>query len=237
MVMHSLRTSALYSSDEDPRGRRVMDLRDVDAVLLDMDGTLVESDAAVERAWTIWAHEHGVEPAAAIAIAHGSPAQRTVHHLRPDLEATAIEVSAARQLELQYDDLSDVTPTPGAHELLTLLTQLAIPWAVVTSADVRLAKARLGAAGIAAPLLVTVEDVTAGKPDPQGYLLAATTLGISPERCLVVEDAEPGLDAGRAAGARTAALKGLVGDLCLEDLSQLARLLTDSSRPNNAPLQ
>ena len=202
-----------------------LDLSVVDAVLLDMDGTLVDSDAAVERAWTVWANEYGVEPAAAIAIAHGSPAERTVRRLRPELDAEAIAVSAARQLELQYDDLSDVTPTPGAHELLAVLARLGIPWAVVTSADVRLAKARLGAAGITAPLLITFEDVTAGKPHPQGYLLAAEALGVAPGRCLVVEDAEPGLDAGRAAGAMTAALKDLVGDLCLDDLGQLAHLL------------
>lgn len=208
-----------------------MELGVVDAVLLDMDGTLVDSDAAVERAWTVWANEYGVEPAAAIAIAHGSPAERTVRHLRPELDAGAIAISAARQLELQYDDLCDVTPTPGAHELIAVLARLAIPWAVVTSADVRLAKARLGAAGITAPLLITFEDVTAGKPHPQGYLLAAEALGVAPGRCLVVEDAEPGLDAGQAAGAMTAALKGLVGDLCLDDLGHLAHLLAD-----NAPL-
>jgi len=198
----------------------------VDAVLLDMDGTLVDSDAAVERAWTVWANEYGVEPAAAIAIAHGSPAESTVGHLLPELDAEAIAVLAARQLELQYDDLSDVMAS-GAHELLAVLARLGIPWAVVTSADARLAKARLGAAGITAPLLVTFEDVTAGTPDPQGYLLAAEALGVAPGRCLVVEDAEPGLDAGRAAGAMTAALKGLAGDLRLDYLGQLAHLLAD----------
>lgn len=204
-----------------------MDVGLVDAVLLDMDGTLVDSDAAVERAWTVWANEYGVEPAGTIAIAHGSPTESTVGHLLPELDAEAIAVSAARQLELQYDDLFDVTAATGAHELLAVLARLAIPWAVVTSADARLAKARLGAAGITAPLLVTFEDVTAGKPDPQGYLLAAEALGVAPGRCLVVEDAEPGLDAGRAAGAMTAALKGLAGDLRLDYLGQLAHLLAD----------
>jgi len=204
-----------------------VDVGVVDAVLLDMDGTLVDSDAAVERAWTVWANEYGVEPAAAIAIAHGSPAESTVGHVLPELDAEAIAVSAARQLELQYDDRSDVTPSTGAHELLAVLARLGIPWAVVTSADARLAKARLGAAGMPAPLLVTFEDVTAGKPDPQGYLLAAEALGVAPGRCLVVEDAEPGLDAGQAAGAMTAALKGLAGDLRLDYLGQLAHLLAD----------
>jgi sugar-phosphatase len=205
--------------------RTVVDLNDIGAVLLDMDGTLVDSDAAVERAWATWAAEHDVDPAAALAIAHGSPADRTVSVLLPGLDAAAVATSAARQLELQYDDLSDVVAAPGALLLVATLERLAIPWAVVTSADARLANARLGAAGIAAPLLVTVEDVTAGKPDPEGYLRACALLGVDPARSLVVEDAGPGVAAGRAAGAVVAALKGLPGDLRLEDLGQLADLL------------
>ncbi|MER7892862.1 HAD-IA family hydrolase [Micromonospora sp. NPDC094482] len=202
-----------------------MDLSGIDAVLFDMDGTLVDSDAAVERAWRAWAAEYGVSPADALAIAHGSPADHTVRRLLPWLDDAAVTAAAARQLALQYDDLSDVRPTPGAHDLLATLARLGLPWAVVTSADARLAKVRLGAAGIDPPVLVTVEDVSAGKPDPQGYLRAAELLDVSPARCLVVEDAEVGLQAGRAAGAMTAALKGLDGDLRLDGLAHLTRRL------------
>ncbi|WP_406078685.1 HAD-IA family hydrolase [Micromonospora sp. NBC_00858] len=202
-----------------------MDLSGIDAVLFDMDGTLVDSDAAVERAWRTWAAEYGVAPAAALAIAHGRPADQTIRRLLPALDDAEVAAAAARQLALQYDDLSDVTATPGAHELLMALARLGLPWAVVTSADARLAEARLGAAGIVAPVLVTVEDVSVGKPDPQGYLRAAELLDVSAARCLVVEDAEVGLRAGRAAGAMTAALKGLDGDLRLDDLAQLAHRL------------
>ncbi|MCO1597183.1 HAD-IA family hydrolase [Micromonospora sp. RHAY321] len=202
-----------------------MELAEIDAVLFDMDGTLVDSDAAVERAWRRWAAEYAVAPAAALAIAHGRPADQTIRRLLPTLDDATVAVAAARQLALQYDDLSDVTATPGAHQVLAALARSGLPWAVVTSADARLAEARLGAAGIAAPVLVTVDDVSAGKPDPQGYLRAAALLGVSPARCLVVEDAEVGLEAGRAAGAMTAALKGLDGDLRLDDLTQLAQRL------------
>jgi sugar-phosphatase len=208
-----------------------MELKDVRAVLLDMDGTLVDSDAAVDRAWITWAGEYGVEPAAALAIATGCTSHHTARRLLPGLNAAGLAVAAARQLELQYDDLSDVTPAKGAHELLAVLGELALAWAVVTSADIRLAKARLGAAGLTAPLLVTADDVTNSKPDPEGYLRAAEQLGVAPGSCLVVEDAEPGLAAGRAAGAMTAALKHLTGDLCLDDLDQLARLLTKAVKP------
>ncbi len=202
-----------------------MDGWKIDAVLLDMDGTLVDSDAAVERAWRSWADEYQVDAEAALAIAHGSPAHSTVRRLLPMLDAEAVDASAARQLTLQYDDLSDVVPTRGAHELLETLSRLRLPWAVVTSADMRLAKARLGAVSIDPPVLVTFEDVRAGKPDPEGYLRAAELLDVPPAHCLVVEDAEVGLQAGRAAGARTAALKGLDGDQRISDLAALSRWL------------
>lgn len=203
-----------------------MNLHGVDAVLLDMDGTLVDSDAAVERAWVSWCAEYGVDPAAALAVAHGRPAAGTVRELRPDLSEDEVVMAAGRQLELQYDDLSDVVATPGMRQLIAELDRLGLPWAVVTSADRRLAAARLTAAGLSrVPVLVTAEDVTAGKPDPEGYLRAAELLGVDPARTLVVEDAEAGIAAGRAAGARVAALKGLDGDLRLTDLTRLADIL------------
>jgi sugar-phosphatase len=208
-----------------------MDLSTVYAVLLDMDGTLVDSDAAVERAWRVWAGEYGVDPAAALAIAHGSPADRTVRRLLPALDDTQVSMAAARQLALQYDDLADVTPTRGARDLLATLARLDLPWAVVTSADTRLAKARLAAAGIDPPVLVTVDDVSAGKPDPQGYLHAARLLDVPPANCLVVEDAAVGVEAGRAAGAITAGLKCVDADLRLVDLTRLAHLLTEARSP------
>jgi mannitol-1-/sugar-/sorbitol-6-phosphatase len=203
-----------------------MDLRDIEAVLFDMDGTLVNSDGAVERAWMTWAAEYDVDGAEAIALGHGSPSEATVRKLLPHLDEAAIAVAAARQLELEYDDLSDVVAAPGAFEVLDVLAERGLPWAVVTSADLRLARARLSAAGITPPILVTTDDIAAGKPDPAGYLRAAGLLGVPASRCLVVEDAEVGLAAARAAGARTAALRGLDGDVSIATLADLAALLS-----------
>jgi sugar-phosphatase len=203
-----------------------MDLRDIEAVLFDMDGTLVNSDGAVERAWMTWAAEYGVDGAEAIALAHGSPSESTVRKLLPHLDEAAIAVAAARQLELQYDDLSDVVAAPGAFEALDVLARRGLRWAVVTSADLRLARARLGTAGITPPVLVTTDDIAAGKPDPAGYLRAAELLGVPASRCLAVEDADVGLAAARAAGARTAALRGLHGDVSIATLAELAALLS-----------
>jgi len=214
----------------DDRSRLIETLAGVRALLLDMDGTLVDSDAAVVRAWRAWSGEYGVDPDAALAIAHGVPAEQTVQRLRPQLADRELAAAAARQLELQYDDLGDVLAAPGAAQLLELLAEFDVPWAVVTSADRRLARARLRAATITPSVVVTVEDVPDGKPDPAGYRLAADRLGVPIDRCLVVEDAAPGVESGRRAGALTAGLRGLVGDVSVTDLAELARLLGDAWR-------
>ncbi|MDX6743979.1 HAD-IA family hydrolase [Actinocorallia sp. A-T 12471] len=192
-----------------------MDLAKIEAFLFDMDGTLVDSDASVERSWAVWSGEFGAPLERVLAVAHGSPSDVTIRGLFPAWSPAEVAAAAARQLELQYDDLSDVVPTPGALDLLARLGEVGTPWAVVTSADQRLAKARLGACGIVPPLLVTVDEISRGKPDPEGFLRAAADLGVAPGRCLVVEDSAPGIAAGRAAGCAVAALKGLHADLDL----------------------
>src|SRR6266550_8186256 len=123
-----------------------MDLSQVQAVLLDMDGTLVDSDAAVERSWRTWAAEYPVDPGRGPLIAHGLPALANVRRLRPDLSEDDAAAAARYQLELEYVDVADITAAPGAHELLGELDRLGLPWAVVTSADPPLARARLAAA-------------------------------------------------------------------------------------------
>ena len=71
----------------------------------------------------------------------------------------------------------------------------------------------------------------AGKPDPEGYLLAARKLGADPRRCLVVEDAEAGVKAGQAAGAVVAALRGVPADIQIADLYELTSLLRQAENP------
>jgi HAD superfamily hydrolase (TIGR01509 family) len=203
----------------------VRSIRGVQAVLFDMDGTLVDSDAAVERAWCTWCAEYGFSPSTVVTLAHGHPTATTVRLLRPTWSPEQAQQAAGRQLALQYDDLSDVVAAPGAHQLIGVIDRLALPWCVVTSADERLARARLNAAGIDPPRLITIDHVRRGKPDPDGYLLAAHRLAVQPSRCLVVEDSRPGLTAGKRAGAMTASLRGLPADVVLTNLTHLARLL------------
>ena len=122
---------------------------------------------------------------------------------------------------------------PGTRAFLDALP--ADRWAVVTSATRRLAEARLDAVGILPKTMVTADDITRGKPDPEPYLLAARELGVDPAGCVVFEDAPAGLAAGRAAGMTTVALTTthqaheLDADLVVKDLSALSALVGDGA--------
>jgi sugar-phosphatase len=207
------------------------DLASIDAVLFDLDGTLVDSHQAIERAWQVLAVELGVAQEAALLAAMGRPADDTVRSLRPDLTDEDVREAASRQLALQYDDLADITVIAGATELLEHLDSAGFMRAVVTSCDRRLALARLAAVAIDPRALVTADDVALGKPHPEGYLRGASILGVEPDRCLVVEDTMPGVQAGKRAGMRVAGLDKVGGDIDIVALDELIPLLPHPSSP------
>ena len=99
---------------------------------------------------------------------------------------------------------------PGARELLAEVAAAGLPHALVTSSQRVFAEAVLGATGITFPLTVCAEDVTAGKPDPEPYLLAAKLLDVDPVRCVVLEDSPNGVASATAAGCRVLAVPSLV---------------------------
>ncbi|WP_306371287.1 HAD-IA family hydrolase [Nocardiopsis sp. CC223A] len=181
----------------DPTGRTALE---VEAVLFDMDGTLVDSTRAVEDVWARFADRHGLVLADLLAYSHGRRTEDTLARFLPpghDPEAVAEELE--REETTRTDGITEI---PGARRLLERLRGART--AVVTSASRPLAEARLAAAGLPLPgVLVAAEDVAAGKPDPAGYVAAAARLGVAPDRCLVLEDAEAGILAGLASGART----------------------------------
>ncbi|MET3804567.1 sugar-phosphatase [Nakamurella sp. UYEF19] len=197
--------------------------RTFDAVLFDMDGTLVDSTPAVERSWATWGAEYGLTRSA-LAAGHGQPASQLVRLL---LAADQIDGGLARIAELELEDLHDITVLPGAAELLAAMPADRV--AIVTSATRQLAEARIAAAGLTAPaVVVTFDDVTHGKPNPEPFLTGAARLGIDPSRCLVVEDAPAGIKAGRAAGCATLAVtttstrSELDADLVVDSLAQVS---------------
>lgn len=165
-------------------------------VLFDMDGILISSIGSVERSWTKWAEMRGVDPEYACKTAHGRRAIETAALLRPDLDSEE-ELRVIEDIELS--DGEGLAVLPGVLQLLEALPPGR--WTVVTSATERLARIRLAQAGVPVPArLVTADDVKLGKPDPAPYLAGAALLGLSPEDCVVFEDAESGTLSGRAAG-------------------------------------
>ncbi|MDI9834508.1 HAD family hydrolase [Streptomyces sp. KAU_LT] len=191
------------------------------ALLLDMDGTLVNSDAVVERIWRRWADRHGLDGDEVMKVVHGRQGYASMALLLPGRPMEQNHADNARMLAEETADMDGVVPVPGAAEFLASLSGL--PHALVTSADVALSTARMGAAGLALPdVRVTAESVGASKPDPEGFLKGAAELGVDPADCVVFEDSGAGIQAGRAAGMRVvgvgprAGLHGpdvLVGDL------------------------
>jgi len=196
---------------------------DIDALLVDMDGTLLDSTASVLRCWTAVAAEFAIPAGLFAAVPrHGRPA---VEILRDLVDPELVPRAARRLDELELADTAGTVALPGAAALLAAAPHGTL--AVVTSAGRELAAARLGAAGLAAPFLITVDDVTQGKPDPEPFLLGAELLGVKAGRCLVLEDAPAGLAAARAAGAASIAVTSthhpdqLDADLVVADLSAL----------------
>lgn len=169
----------------------------VEAILFDIDGTLVDSTAAVERTWRSWAAQRGLDAEAILRVCHGRRSEDTVSLFLP---AEQREAAVAQLERLELSDLDDVIALPATQTLLPLLPP--DRWAAVTSGSRALMQARLAAAGLPVPaVLVSAEDVSTGKPDPAGYRKAADALGYDITRCLIVEDAPAGIEAGRVAGA------------------------------------
>jgi len=168
------------------------------AFLFDMDGTVLNSIAAAERIWAAWALRHGVDVVSFLPTIHGVRAIDTINRLA--LPGVDGEAEAAFITEAEIEDVEGIIEVPGAANFLKSLP--ANQWAIVTSAPKALALRRMAAAGIPEPLvMVTAEDVSAGKPDPAGYRLAARRLGVEPADCLIFEDATVGILAAEAAGA------------------------------------
>jgi mannitol-1-/sugar-/sorbitol-6-phosphatase len=193
-------------------------LERADALLVDLDGTLVDSSAPVRRAWETFAHRHGLDPDEVERFAHGRPSRDTIRLLLPDSDQ---EREAAALEDAELGDTDDVTALPGARELL----EGDWPLAIVTSCSTALAETRLRAAGLPIPsILVSSDGLEQGKPDPTCFLIGARRLGVQPAQCVVLEDAPAGVRAGRDAGARVIALRTTHGN---DDLGEADAIVDD----------
>ena len=176
-------------------------------LLFDLDGTLVDSLPAVERAWTQLAQRINVPVKDVLDFIHGKQAITSIRHFMQGASEEAIQQQFAWLEQREAEDVEGIKVLPGALELLTYLNKANIPWAIVTSGTIPIAYARLRAASLPEPgIFVTAEQVPRGKPEPDPYLLGAQLLGFEPEECAVVEDAPAGVQAGLAAGCHVIAV-------------------------------
>ncbi|AZP17420.1 HAD family hydrolase [Streptomyces aquilus] len=194
------------------------------ALLLDMDGTLVNSDAVVERCWRRWAERHGLDGDEVMKVVHGRQGYASMALLLPDRPMAQNHADNARMLAEETADMDGVVAVPGAQAFLASLA--GVPHALVTSADVALSTARMAAAGLALPeVRITAESVGASKPDPEGFLKGAAELGVDPAECIVFEDSGAGITAGRAAGMQVVGVGPRADfhepDVVVRDLTQV----------------
>jgi sugar-phosphatase len=193
------------------------------AILFDLDGVLCDSTRAVDREWREWAARKGVDGDKVMAIAHGVRTIEVIRRVAPHLDA---EAEAAAIENHEAHDQWGVVVMPGASELVKTIPSGR--WGVVTSGSRLLAANRLRHCGLPVPeVLVTSDDVTNGKPDPEPYLKGAALLGFVPEECLVIEDAPAGIASAKAGGMAVIGMASTYGAERLRDADAVVKKLAD----------
>jgi sugar-phosphatase len=176
------------------------------AVLFDVDGTLVDAVANQRRIWAEWAERYSLDPGEVYALALRTRPVETVAQLFPAADRAA---ALAWFQRLEDDDVVDgrYTAFAGASGLLHALD--AGRWALVTANLRRRVQGRFHRLGLPVPgVIIDAEDTERGKPHPDPYLAASAALGVSPTHCLVVEDSASGVAAGLAAGMTVWSVNG-----------------------------
>jgi sugar-phosphatase len=176
------------------------------ALLFDLDGTLVDSNAIALKVMEVWCAKHGIPFQAVLEVGHGGRTEDAVARLAPHLDA---EAEAAEIEHLEATSLDGLAVTADADCFVNSVARYA--WAIVTSSSLPLATSKLAACHLPVPdVLLTAECVQHGKPHPEPFLKAAEALGVTPEECLVFEDADNGVNSALAAGCKVI----IIGDGC-----------------------
>ena len=185
-------------------------------LLFDMDGVLISSIGSVERCWKRWCELYDIPNPADFQVPHGIRAADIIRMLKPEFSEAQVAEGLRVIEDMEIEDTADLRVLPGAKSLLAKLPPER--WAIVTSATQKLAVARLAAAGLPMPeRIISGDMVERGKPDPEPYRRGAELLGLTPEDCVVVEDAPSGVGAGLAAGSR---VLGVLGTHSREELER-----------------
>ncbi|KAJ2891188.1 hypothetical protein IWW38_003730, partial [Coemansia aciculifera] len=180
-----------------------------DGLIFDLDGTLINSLESAERVYAQYCHRFGIDPAPVLAGCHGLPTLQVLQKFYPPSTHTP---EFASQMELEsLADFHLLKVIPGADTLTRSLPPQR--WSIFTSGIPPLALPKMRHLKLPVPgVFVTFEDITKGKPHPEGYLLAARLMGLDAARCVVFEDAEAGVVAGRDSGAVVVGIRTLLTD-------------------------
>lgn len=179
------------------------------AVLWDLDGTLVDSEEFHWLSWRDTIRPEGVELTYEQFLA--SFGQRN-DRIVPVWLGADVDVERMRRIgedkEAEFRRLAEahgLVPLAGAKEWLVALKAAGWKQSIASSAPRQNVDMMLRAAGLEGFLdaVVSADDVTRGKPDPQVFLKAAQAVGVAPARCIVVEDAAAGIEGARRAGMRS----------------------------------
>lgn len=200
-----------------------------DAVLWDMDGTLVDTEpywmaaetAVVSRHGGTWTHQQGLQ-----LVGNDLLVSARVIREQTGIPGTDEEIIGQIISEVVEHVRADGAPwRPGALELLATLRAAGVPCALVTMSYAVLADAVVeqAPAGTFA-VVVTGDQVTRGKPDPEPYLLAAERLGVDVRRTVAIEDSSVGVASALASGAHTIAVPLMVPIEPRDGLSRLRSL-------------
>ncbi|KAI8319448.1 HAD-like protein [Martensiomyces pterosporus] len=184
------------------------------ALIFDLDGTLISTLDVTERVYTDCCRRYNIDPAPVLAHCHGVP---TLEVLRKFYPPETHNAEFARQLEIESASLIDgLEVISGAPELISSIPEG--KWGIFTSGLPLLAHPRMKHLKLPIPqVFVTPEDITNGKPHPEGYVKAARKLGFEPEECIVFEDAHAGTRAGHESGATVVGIRTLLSDAQLKD--------------------
>jgi len=179
-----------------------------DAILFDMDGTLIDSTPGVVAAWELFAETYpAIDVPKILETTHGVRTVETLRRFCGITDPEKLELEVARfEDAIITNGRTGIVLLPGVRALIDNLRD-SKRWTICTSATRGYGSAALNVVGIVAPeAIVFAEDVAQGKPKPDPYLLGAKRCGVRPENCLVVEDAPAGIQSGKAAGCQTLAV-------------------------------
>ncbi len=177
-------------------------------VLLDFDGTLIESEHLHEQADALLFTECGIRLADADWPTFKGRTSADVFaavHAHYGSTLTVPEMIARKQV-LLLEMLHEIVLLPGAARVLEMLRARGVPHALVTSTDRVLVDAIIARLGLSFDAVITADDVTRPKPDADPYVRGARALGLDPATCLVVEDALHGVRSGKNAGCYVVAV-------------------------------